>query len=782
MTLKKQILSLLILCFSINSFSQELTQTIRGTVVEKILQKPIEGASIQIIGKSIGDRTDEYGNFIITNVPLGSQSLLVSSIGFKENIVSNIVVNAGKEVVLTITLEEKIIQGKEVVIKSGRKKNTPLNEMSAVSARSFTVEETQKYAAAVNDPARMASNYAGVAMADDGNNQIVIRGNSPAGLLWRMEGVDIPNPNHFATPGSSGGGISILSTQVLSNSDFVTGAFAAEYGNALSGVFDLKLRKGNNEKREYSFQAGILGLNATIEGPIMPLYKGSYLINYRYSTLNVLSKIGLLPGISPTIFQDLSYNISLPTNHLGNFTLFSFGGLSNQFYNAVKDSLKWKNEGEKYSDNFISNTGLWGATHSINIGKKNLLKTVMVYSLNKTAYDRNYFNTGYDLLNVYSAKYITKKITLSSTLNQRINSKAMLRSGVILNHINFNYKENIRNDYDKPLEQLVNTNSSTQTIQLFSQLQYKLNDKFTFNGGLHYLQLLLNNSYSLEPRASIKYDIDGKNSISFGYGNHSQTQAWGVYFAENTDSNNQISLPNKNLKLSKANHFVMSHNYNITKNLRIKTEIYYQQLYKIPVSISDTNTISAINFQYDYVRDELKNNGTGRNYGIEISLEKYLSNHFYYTLSSSFYQSKYTASNLIEYNSKYNGNHIINFIAGKEYESKSKRRTLGLNIKTLYAGGYRTTPINLTESIAQEKTIYYQDKSFENKLPNYFRTDIRLSMKWNRKRFTSTLSLDIQNVTNRQNVYDQFYDINTKSVKTYFQTGLLPILNYKVEF
>jgi len=122
--------------------------------------------------------------------------------------------------------------------------------MSAVSARAFTVEETQKYPAAINDPLRMATNFAGVASLDDGMNQIVIRGNSPTGLLWRMEGIDIPNPNHFAAKGSSGGGISILSSQLLSNSDFITGAFAADYGNALSGVFDLNLRKGNNEKRE----------------------------------------------------------------------------------------------------------------------------------------------------------------------------------------------------------------------------------------------------------------------------------------------------------------------------------------------------------------------------------------------------------------------------------------------------------------------------------------------------------------------------------------------------
>ena len=179
----------------------------------------------------------------------------------------NVEVISGKEKVITHALEPIIKAQQEVVVTADSKRNKALNDFSAVSARAFTVEETQKYAAAVNDPLRMATGFPGVVAANDGNNDIVIRGNSPAGLLWRMEGIEIPNPNHFSSVNSSGGGISILSAQLLANSDFVTGAFAAEYGNALSGVFDLKLRKGNNELKEYTVQAGLLGLNLAAEGP-----------------------------------------------------------------------------------------------------------------------------------------------------------------------------------------------------------------------------------------------------------------------------------------------------------------------------------------------------------------------------------------------------------------------------------------------------------------------------------------------------------------------------------
>ena len=298
-------------CFVVMILNAQFSQTIRGTIADQILHQPVAGATVRIAGSEKAVVADSAGYFRMDNVSVGNITLLIFSTGYKDNVIPNVVVDAGKEVVLTIFMQESIHVQEDVVVKSTSKKNKPINELSVVSARAFTVEETQRYAAAVNDPLRMATNYAGVAAADDGNNNIVIRGNSPNGMLWRMEGIDIPNPNHFVSQGSSGGGISILSAQLLSNSDFVTGAFAAEYGNALSGVFDLKLRKGNNEKREITLQAGVLGLNGAIEGPISKNYKGSYLVNYRYSTLSLLDKVGVNVGSGTTNFQDLSYNIFL---------------------------------------------------------------------------------------------------------------------------------------------------------------------------------------------------------------------------------------------------------------------------------------------------------------------------------------------------------------------------------------------------------------------------------------------------------------------------------------
>lgn len=780
---KRLLTSLLISFLSLQCiYAQVITQTVRGTVTDNILQNPLTGATVSLPLYNKTVVTDSLGHFRFRDVPVGVQLVFVSYIGYKDAVAANIVVNAGKEVVLNITLEENPHKEEEVILKSNSRRNKPLNEMSLVSARAFTVEETQKYAAAVNDPLRMATNFAGVASADDGNNEIVIRGNAPNGLLWRMEGIDIPNPNHFGMEGSSGGGISILSAQLLSNSDFVTGAFASEYGNALSGVFDLKLRKGNDEKKEYALQAGLLGLNAAAEGPFSTKGKGSYLLNYRYSTLNLLNKLGLdLGAEASTNFQDLSWNIQLPTKRMGSFGFFGFGGLSSQKKDPAKDSSKWEFESDRYGGSYYANTGVAGITHNIAVGRRSGLKSALAMSVNETGYNEKYVERSYDYSNTYKDVYETRKITLSSVFNHKINARNNIRAGGILNLIHFNYYRRSRENVNAPVKEVINSKGQTQTVQAYAQWQSKPIDKLTITVGFHFLTLLLNNSYSIEPRISARWDANKNNSISFGYGLHSQVQSLGIYYAENNNAGIK-TMPNKNLGFSKSSHYVLSYNHAFSRNLKLKTEIYYQSLNNIPVSIYDSSTFSTLNVQGGYFIDPLTNKGKGKNYGLEISIEKNLSNNFYLMFSNSFYQSKYSALDGIERNTKYNGNYISNFVAGKEFISASRRRTFGINIKAVYAGGYRTTPIDFEKSNIEGYTIYREKEAYSLQNPAYFRTDIRLSMKWNKKALTSTLSLDIQNVANHLNVYDQTYDPLRKKIITNYQAGIIPILNYKIEW
>jgi hypothetical protein len=771
---------LLLLAGSVTA--QPLTQRIRGTVTDPVLQKPIPSATVTLIGEGgMPDRsvlTDTNGNFSFAGVPLGQHQLRVTHIGFREATADNILLDAGRETILTISLHLLPKQERDIVIKADSRKNKPLNEMSLVSARTFSVEETQKFAAAVEDPLRMALSFAGVMAPMDGNNDIVIRGNSPVGLLWRMEGVDIPNPNHFAGTASSGGGISILSAQLLANSDFLTSAFPAEYGDALSGVFDLHLRKGNNEKYEFSLQAGFLGLEASAEGP---LAKGSYLVNYRYSTLSLLGSLGVDLPSGTTHYSDLSYNLFFPTKKWGNFSLFGFGGLSTQRTTPKHDSTQWKTNDDRYAQRFDGPTGMTGLTHTLSFGARTSLHSVLAYSYTANSITVDYLNDDYSSERVYRSNDQTPKWTLTSTLNHRFWGDNILRAGYSVDLTGFNYFQQARKDPGAPLLQQVDASGHTGTVQAFAQWQGRPARHLLLNAGVHYLELLYNHTSAVEPRASLQWDVSSRASLSLGYGLHSQIQPLGVYFAQDTTATGTYYRPNGNLGLTRAHHFVLSYNQRLARDLHFKAELYYQRLFDVPVNAADTNTFSTLNIESsDYVSDPLVNKGTGQNYGIELTLEKYLSHHVYYMVNGSLYQSQYRALDGILRNTRFNGHYILNFTGGKDWVRDN--HTWGVNLRTLWAGGYWNTPVDTLQSTLQQTTVYKQPLAYTRQNPAYFRTDLRVSYTHNRRHHTTTLSLDLQNVTNTRNVYDVEYDLVQKKVVTVYQTGLIPVLNYKVEF
>ena len=779
-------LSLLLFCCNAALAQQTLTQVLRGTVIDKQVKNALVGATVLITPSTPtrGAYTDHNGHFRFDGVPVGTYNVTVSYLGYLPHAVPNVVLNSGKETVLVIELEESVVNVKEVVITADKRKDLPINELSTVSTRTFSVDEAQHYAAAVNDPGRMVMSFPGVVAPDDGNNRIAIRGNAPNGLLWRMEGIDIPNPNHFSDVGTSGGGISILSSALLSNSDFSTGAFAAEYGNALSGVFDLKLRKGNNEKREHTAKAGFLGLSLASEGPFKKNYNGSYLVNYRYSTLGILNKLSLLDDPYHTNFQDLAYHIYLPTNKAGYFTLFGFGGLSDQGYTAPTDSSKWQTEGDRYGGKFFANTGVAGFTHGYIFNSKAYLKTALSITATGNGYDTEYMNDEYGITLLAHNHFVQHKQTVSSALNYKFNARLVMRSGLVQSRLSYQLQSKNAGHVGDHLITTLDTDNATYTTQAFSQLQFRITDNLTANAGFHGMYLWLNATYSVEPRASLKWDFTERQSVALGYGLHSQLQPIGVYFTQSVNANGETSQANKNLEPTKAHHVVLSYNYAFSENLRLKTELYYQHLFNVPIDRDSATSFSMLNLVDGFPTNPLHNAGTGDNYGAELTLEKYLSKRLYFLASASLYQSQYKGSDQKERNTRYNGNYAATFTGGKEFvlSRKSGNTLFGVNMKVLYAGGFRYTPINLDASVIANETVHYDNMAFSGKYPDYFRIDAGVSLKWNRPKLTNTLSLDVQNALNRSNIHSYGYEPMKQKIVTHSQTGLIPVLAYQVQF
>ncbi len=769
------------MCFGTISFSQSYTQTIKGTVIDKVLQSPIKGAEI-IFGFDSSKYTtsNENGEFELKNIAVGRIKVIVRHIQYQEVVLSNLLLTSGKELVLNIQMEEQIQSINGVSVKAKIRKEKTVNNMSVVSTRTFSVEETQKFAAAVNDPARMATSFAGVVGADDGGNSIVIRGNSPTGMLWRMEGIDIPSPNHFASFNASGGGVSILSAQLMSNSDFMTGAFSAEYGNALSGVFDIKLRKGNAQKREYTLQAGFLGIDFAAEGPLSKK-GGSFLVNYRYSTLGILNKIGINVGTGSNTFQDLSFNVHLPKYKSGQWSVFGFSGLSDSRQNAQKDSSLWKSQSDRSNFIYVTNTTAIGATHLLNIGKKTSLKNVLLFS-NATIKDEvaQYKNDYATTFIQFNQKIGNIKMALNSSLNHKFSQKLHLRAGIIATHWTYQtYQKAV--DTNEILQTNLNQNGQTTYFQAYAQIRQRFSKRFSVIAGIHSLFLMLNNRNSIEPRMSAKYDFANNQSLSLGYGLHSQLQLPGVYFAQTNVGGNNIQYPNKNLDFSKGHHFVLGYDKSFKNSSRIKTEAYYQHLFSIPIGTELGSHLSTINETWGTITSPMINKGVGMNYGLEITFEKFMYKGLYYLVSTSLYQSKFKVHQKEWFNTRFNGQHAVTFTAGKEFQLKNGK-LIGINIKSLWYGGYWETPINIEASKLKQRAVFFEDQPFSEKLDNYFRTDVKFSIRKNYLKYNSILSLDIQNVSNKKNIGGRYYDEEKQTIVTWYQTPLIPILSYKIEF
>jgi hypothetical protein len=772
----------IILLFNEVSAQERPSQTLRGSIIDKSIKTVLAGATIELIG-DINKNTiaTNDGSFKFDFIPVGRYTIRVSFVGYKTITIPNIPLESGKETFLSLELEEDVTNNKEVIVQSGQNKTRPINDAALVSGRMFSVEETRRFAAGLNDPSRIAASFPGVSSSGD-NNALSIRGNSPNGLLWRMEGVEISNPNHFARVGTSGGGISILSAQLLANSDFLTGAFPAEFGNALSGVFDIRLRKGNNSKREFSFSASTIGIDLTTEGYFKKGSKSSYLVNYRYGFLTLMEQLGFKISDASTRYQDLSYHINLPTKNAGTFSFFGFGGLSRQHRVALNDSINFiQNPSTRSGALDLSNTGAIGLVHTIRIGNKTSLNTT--YSSNGTNYreEDNFYNKiSGPLIVTRNNRFRETNAILSIVATHKLSKKNVLKIGFNTNGKNFflNQREAVSN----VLKDKVKEEGNTRVSQYYMQWKWDPSNKIRFQMGLHGQHLSLNQTAALEPRIGVRIQTGKNQFFSAGYGLHSQIQPLGNYFARIKVGNDSIQ-PNKNLDFSKAGHYVVGYSFQFEENWNFKLEGYYQSLYNIPVSASTLTSFSLINQEDNYVIAALNNKGKGKNYGVELTLERFWNDQFYFLSTLSLYQSKYQASDLIWRNTRFNSNSIFSVTTGKEWNLRAKKTsTIAIDLKITNYGGVRVTPINLPQSIIRRTTVLDNTRIYEEKLPNIFRVDLQIQWKTNYNKMTGSFIAGVQNLTNRKNPVSQSYDPLTRGIRYNYLLGLIPVVGYKVDF
>jgi len=779
----KKGLTLLLFFYSFLLIGQELTQTVKGRVTDDQSSQPLIGATVSVANSDpiIGAITNIDGYFRLNNVPIGRKTIQVSYLGYEPAVFPGVLIGSGKEVVINVELKESLEQLEEVVVTADSNTGEPLNDMATVSAISISVEETSRYAATFDDPARAALTFAGVQTGgDDLLNEIVIRGNSPKGILWRLEGVEIQNPNHFAQIGSSAGGISMLSSNMLANSDFFTSAFPAQYGNATSGVFDLNLRKGNFDKNETAFEVGLLGVGAASEGPLSKNSNASYLVNYRYSTLALINNLGIdiLGEQEEVAFQDLSFKFFIPTKKLGSFSIWGLGG--DNTYEFIPD----RELQETLYDQENQRMGVAGITNTFYVSDDAYLETIVSAS---------YQNIG-DLEDSLRARvtfeenFTETQLRLSTLYNHKLSSRSTIRGGLILSNLGYDLVNRFYDDSTQTYVFPINENDNAGFYQSYFNWQYRPSSRLTINSGLHYSTFSLNKKSYFEPRFGFKYDV-ARGTLTGGFGLHSRMETVALYTARQLQEDGSYVQNNRDLGFTRAWHGVIGFQKPIANNaLRLKSEIYYQHLFDVPIWPDDTTsnaealTFSVLNTFDGYTTFELANDGTGRNYGVEFTLEKPLKNGVYGLSTLSLYESKYKGSDGIERDTQFGGGFIFNVIGGKEFQvGKNGNNSIGVNVRYISAGGKRQAPIDLQSSTIEGFTIYDFNRNYELQLENYQRIDFGISYRRNKPNSASIFALNVQNVMARENELERFY-VPGLGVVTESQLGFFPNLSYRLEF
>ncbi len=760
-------------------------QNLTGNVYDEASRTPLSGVVILQLNTGValnGAVTDSAGHFKIA-VPIGRQTFKLTYMGYESRVINDVIVTAGKEVNLNIAMQEALHKLNEVTVvyNKAKDKTRTNNDMAQVSARSFNVEETKKYAGALGDPSRMAANFAGVASGNDATNDIVVRGNSPSGMLWQLGGLNIPNPNHYGSLGSTGGPVSMINNNNIDKSDFITSAFPAQYGNAVAGVFDIKLRDGNKDKKEFMAQVGFNGFELGAEGPLGKKKNTSYLINYRYSTLGLFQTLGINfgTGSATPFYQDLNYKITTQVSKTAKVSLFGIAGLSSiDFLGKDVDSTKTELYGGDPYANQMSRyaTTITGLSYEQRLSSKTFTRLTLGYSSTYEKYNEDSLSyIGNSVIPTYYHKFTTGKMSAIWMIAHKLSAKDNVEAGITYDHTNF-FLNDKQLHPGSPDEVYVDNKGNYGLAQGYAQWKHRFTNNFAAVGGMHFQYLTISNSVAAEPRVSFRYAFNSKQALSAGYGLHHQAQNLYTYYAQ-TETATGISYTNKDLGFTRSNHFVLTYDWNITENLRLKAETYYQALANIPVertSSAYSEVNSGANFNNSFA-DSLVNKGTGRNYGAEITLERFFNKGYYFLFTTSLFQSYYKGSDGVERNTAFNTNYVFNALAGKEFKLGTKGSVLALNLKLTTVGGRYLTPIDLEQSRIEGKAVYKVEQAFSEKQSPYLRADVKIAYRKEYKKSTLEVALDMQNITNNQNVFTKGYDAKAGKIVTVYQQSFFPI-------
>jgi hypothetical protein len=705
----------------------------------------------------------------LLNAPIGIYEVRVERVGFEVMRVPEIWLRAGKEEVMRVELvpAENALDAFTISTLARR-------DPSPLGALDITVEQSLRYPAMFFDPARVAGTSAAVGTANDQANHLAIRGNSPNANAWLLEGAEMVNPNHLSNAGTrtdlptlSGGGVNILSAQMLGPSRLLTGSLPTDRGNALGGVMDVGLRPGNNAEQEWTVQAGLIGLDVATEGPFAKGKRGSYLANYRYSTLGVLGAAGVDLGDEAITFQDLSLHVTLPFGKRGEVRVFGLGGTSSNVFKAETDTALWEFDKDNSDITYTAKTGAAGASLKLPVGKRGLLRTTVL--LSATEQEREQVNYDTDLVEVSRGTYrlSEEKLSVVAAYDGAVGGRFRYTVG--------------GSAMQRDLTNLREEDITGWLLRPYANGRWSATDRLLLSLGVGYAQYTFNTSEAVEPRASVEWRMRKERRLALTYGWRSMLpwqQVMNVYFTKGNPWNEDIGL-------TRSEDIVLDYDHPLNDRVALHVEAYSQRLFDLGVPdpglflSNDVTNGTMVNAWDELVYTDLVAAGKATNMGFELTVDHRFAKGFFYQVNGSVYNSQYELSDDGTKGTRWNGNYRANLMGGAEWSKvkEDRVRTWGVSARLAVAGGLRYTPI-----VEARRGFYYYGEPWSAQLNDFFRMDLRVYLKRDRKGRTGMWALDLQNLTNRQNEAYVYYDQRKGEIVTKYQLGLIPNLSYRIEF
>ncbi|HAA16529.1 MAG TPA: hypothetical protein DCE41_34405 [Cytophagales bacterium] len=770
------------------AIGQQYTQVLRGQVVDVETQSPLPGAVLRI-SRVFDDSvmaaavTDAEGAYLIAEMPVGVYHISVQAAFFAPNIREDVAVVSTKETIIDFALSPSQISLDEVEVTANPFRGEALNHLASVSAVTITPEQTRKFAGSWDDPMRVITAYPGVVQQTSGFNDFSIRGNAPTGMLYRLEGVPIHNPNHFGQAGTAGGFVTQFSSELLSRSDFFSSAFPAEFGNATAAAFDFRFRSGNNERREHTVKASLFGLDLATEGPFSQNSKASYLANYRYSTLGILASFIDVGGVRPN-YQDFSFLVDLPVKNGGTFKVFGIGGLSDLTVGqSGTDSTELSLDERRSRRQQGNNSGAIGVAYYQPTSGQSYLHAAVATSAAHYYDNAQFLEDDFTWSERDYSDYRMGQVYATVDYNHQFGNRHSNKTGIVFGHQQHTYGAGRYAIFLDGIDTLNETEGAGQHLQVFSQSKFDLTPRLSLNAGVNYLYFFLNGRSSVDPRVGLTYLWSSDKKLSLAYGHHSRIENLTVYYTQNPTGFEGQGLVNQDLELMKAHHGVLNYTQMITPSLKLSMEGYFQHQYNVPVEVGGLYTVQNLYGQLPNVA--LANTGIGQNYGMELLLHRFTKNGLYFMASASVFEARYDVGDGIWRNQEFNQGFSYNLLVGKEYSLKpkgDKDRIMGLNMNWRHSGGTWRNPIDLDESRLYGWTQYDWSNPNSVEQPQIYNLDFTFTWRTLRSKISGDFYVSIKNLYSNRAVINIEYDAVLDDIDTTLDYTTIPIIGYKVTF